>query len=156
MSSPNEAENAAASSCPPSSTKLLPSFDVLWLEMLPLLHSSLLQLRAEVLKSSCSSPFVSKDWELIKAELLLNEAEEVWGASSCCNASCTRFEGPCEVEVKTLTCGGMCGTRYCCRACQEQAWRAGHRRTCGALKGMRDLVQQKDKHVQGFDVRNQP
>ena len=159
MSPPSEAENADTSSCHTSSTKQVPpsqpSSDVIWSAMLPLLRSSLLQLRA-VLESFCSSPFVPRDWELIKAELLLGEEEKVWGVSSCCSTACTCLEGPCEVEVKTLACGGMCGARYCCRTCQEQAWRAGHRRNCGALKEMRDLVQRhKDEHVQDFDVRNQ-
>ena len=102
--------------------------------VMPLLHSSFLQLRA-ILKSFCNKSFVPRDWELIKAGLLLNEAEEVWGASSCCNAACTRLEGPCEVEVKTLICGGECEARYCSQTCQQQAWRAGHRRNCEALRG---------------------
>ena len=96
-----------------------------WPSVLPLLRSSLAQLRM-VVKSCNVSHFVPKNWELIKAELHPEQAEIIWGVSSCCNTACTRLEGPCEVEVKTLACGGMCGARYCCRACQEQAWRAGH------------------------------
>ena len=145
----------AASTCQRSSVQTASlssaSGSVSWSSALPLLRFSLLQLR-EVLKTSCNKPFVPRDWELIKAELLLDEAEEVWGVSSCCNTSCSRFEGPCEVEVKTLTCGGMCGARYCSRACQELAWRAGHRRICGALKEMRVLAKQR-KPVQALNVR---
>ena len=144
----------SASTCQPSSiqTALLKSNSakVPWSTMPPLLRSSLLQLR-EVLKISCERPFLPRDWELIKAELLLDEAEEVWGVSSCCNASCTHFAGSCEVEVKTLTCGGMCGARYCSRACQELAWRAGHRRNCGMLKEMRVLAKQR-KPVEALNV----
>ena len=120
--------------CPQEKTNST-SANVSWTTALPLLHSSLLQLR-DIVKSSCSKPFVARDWELIKVELLLSEAEETWGSSSCCNAACTRLEGPCEVEVKTLICGGGCEARYCIRTCQQQAWRAGHRRNCEALRGI--------------------
>ena len=153
---PHIEENAgAASICQQSSSQTTSlssaSGSVSWFSALRLLRSSLFQLR-ELLKTSCNKPFVPRDWELIKAELMPHEAEEVWGVSSCCNASCTRFEGACEVEVKTLTCGGMCGARYCCRACQEQAWRAGHRRTCGALKEMQVLAKQRKKPVEALNV----
>ena len=106
--------------------------------MQPLYRSSLRQLRA-ILQLLDISHFVPRDWELIMAELRpFNDVEEVWGVSSCCNTACTRLEGSCEVEVKTLDCGGGCGTRYCCRACQEQSWRAGHRSNCRAMKELRD------------------
>ena len=139
---PDDSVVDASEAYQPSSVKFspTPSSDVSWSNVLHLLRSSLLQLRV-VLKTF--SPFVPRDWELVKEELRLGEPEEVWGTSSCCNTSCARFEGACEVEVKTLTCGGMCGARYCCRDCQEQAWRAGHRKNCGALKEMRDLAQRR-------------
>ena len=126
----------ATSSSPSSSATTGPS------TAMPLLRSSLVHLRAAV-KSSCNSPFVPKSWELIKAELLLGEIEDVWGASSCCNAACTRLEGPCELEVKTLMCGGLCGARYCSRACQVQAWRAGHLSVCNTMREMKESSLQR-------------
>ena len=79
-----------------------------------------------------------RDWELVQAELLLGLPEEMWGVRPCCNTACRRLEGPCEMEVKTRACGGGCGARYCCAACQEQAWRGGHRRNCAAMREMKD------------------
>ena len=79
------------------------------------------------------------EWELVQAELLLGLPEEVWGLRPCCNFDCTRLEGPCEMTVKTSVCGGGCGARYCCQECAEQAWRAGHRRNCAAMREMRDM-----------------
>jgi hypothetical protein len=110
--------------------------------VLSLLRSSLVHLRAAI-KSSCSSPFVPKPWELIKSELLLGEVEDVWGVSSCCNAACARLGGTCELEAKTLLCGGLCGSRYCDLACQAQAWRAGHLAICVTMKEMKDAGQQR-------------
>ena len=79
-----------------------------------------------------------RDWECVQSELLLGLPEELWGVRPCCNTACVRLEGPCEMEVKTRACGGGCGARYCCAACQEQAWRGGHRRNCVAMKEMRE------------------
>ena len=79
-----------------------------------------------------------RDWELVQAELLLGLPEEMWGVRPCCNTACRKLEGPCEMEVKTRACGGGCGARYCCAACQEQAWRGGHRRNCAAMREMKD------------------
>ena len=79
-----------------------------------------------------------RDWELVQSELLLGLPEELWGVRPCCNTACVRLEGPCEMEVKTQACGGGCGARYCCVACQEQAWRGGHRRNCAAMREMRE------------------
>ena len=120
-------EDVGASSSHPSTASVFST-------ALPLLRSSLAHLREAVKSSHCSSPFVPKSWELIRAELLLGEPEDVWGVSSCCNEACTRLEGPCELEAKTLSCGGLCGARYCSRACQVQAWRAGHMTNCLAMK----------------------
>ena len=80
----------------------------------------------------------SRDWECVQCELLLGLPEELWGVRPCCNTACVRLEGPCEMEVKTRACGGGCGARYCCVACQEQAWRGGHRRNCAAMREMRE------------------
>jgi hypothetical protein len=120
-------EDVGASSSHPSTSSVFSS-------ALPLLRSSLAHLREAVKSYHCSIPFVPKSWELIRAELLLGEPEDVWGVSSCCNEACTRLEGPCELEAKTLSCGGLCGARYCSRACQVQAWRAGHMTNCLAMK----------------------
>ena len=78
-----------------------------------------------------------RDWECVQSELLLGLPEELWGIRPCCNTACVRLEGPCEMEIKTRVCGGGCGARYCCAACQEQAWRGGHRRNCVAMRKMR-------------------
>ena len=86
------------------------------------------------------------DWEVLQAELLASsppsEAEAAstsasavsWGeALWCFNPSCTNLEGPSELALKTLPCGGGCGVRYCSTACQVQGWRDGHRLSCGRL-----------------------
>ena len=105
-----------------------------------------LQLR-EVIKACAanSAPFIPRDWELLLSELMLDLPEDMWGVRTCCNPSCTRLEGPCEVEVKTLACGGGCGARYCCRACQEEAWRDGHRKNCKPMREMMMEASLKDK-----------
>ena len=77
-----------------------------------------------------------RDWECVQSELLLGLPEELWGVRPCCNTACVRLEGPCEMEVKTRACGGGCGARYCCVACQEQAWRGGHQRNCAEMREM--------------------
>ena len=102
-----------------------------------LLSQTVTQLR-EVVKACAanSAPFIPRDWELIQSELMLDLLEDVWGVRACCNPSCTRLEGPCEIEVKTMACRGGCGARYCCKVCQEQAWRAGHRRNCKQMREM--------------------
>ena len=132
-------EDVVASSTQPATTQPSSFATNVLSTVLPLLRSSLAHLREAVIKSShCSGPFVPKAWELIKAELLLGEEEDVWGVSSCCNAACSRLKGPCELEAKTLSCGGLCGARYCSRACQEQAWRAGHEGVCMTMRKMRE------------------
>jgi hypothetical protein len=47
---------------------------------------------------------------------------------------CTNVAGPSELQLVTQACGG-CGDRrgamrYCSRACQAAAWRAGHKLAC--------------------------
>jgi hypothetical protein len=110
---------------------------------LSLLRSSLAHLREAVKSLHRNGPFVPKVWELINAELLLGELEDVWGMSSCGNAACAGLEGPCELEAKTLSCGGLCGARYCNRDCQVQAWRAGHVTHCATMKEMKGSDQQQ-------------
>ena len=82
-------------------------------------------------------PLRMYEWEPVQAELLIGLSEEKWGLRPCSNFDCTRLEGPCEMTVKTLVCGGGCGARYCCQACAEQAWRSGHKRNCQAMSEMR-------------------
>ena len=133
----------AAPSQPASSTANVSS------SVLPHLRSSLVHLREAVKSSHRNNPFVPKPWELIKAELLLGEEEDVWGVSSCCNLACARLEGPCELEAKTLSCGGSCGARYCSRDCQVQAWRAGHTSICASMKEIKESDQQR-RYVEGI------
>ena len=78
-----------------------------------------------------------RDRECVQLELLLGLPEELWGVHPCCNTACVRLKGSCEMEIKTRACGGGCGARYCCTACQEQAWRGGHRRNCAAMRETR-------------------
>ncbi|KAG2430874.1 hypothetical protein HXX76_009848 [Chlamydomonas incerta] len=51
----------------------------------------------------------------------------------CSNSACVAMEGDCEAEVQLKACGGACGgaVAYCCRACQLEDWRAGHKTACG-------------------------
>ena len=110
---------------------------------LSLLRSSLAHLREAVKSLHRNGPFVPTAWELINAELSLGEVEDVWGVSSCGNAACAGLEGPCELEAKTLCCGGLCGARYCSRDCQVQAWRTGHMTNCVTMKEMKHSDQQR-------------
>ena len=55
----------------------------------------------------------------------------------CLNPACTNLEGPSELALKTLACGGGCGVRYCSPECQAQGWRDGHRLSCGRLRDRR-------------------
>ena len=93
---------------------------------------------AVAIQTRSSGSFCIRDWECVQSELLLGLPEELWGVRPCCNTACVRLEGPCEMEVKTQACGGGCGARYCCVACQEQAWRSGHRRNCAPMRVMRE------------------
>ena len=118
-----------------------------------ILSQTVTQLR-EVVKACAANsvPFIPRDWELIQSELMLDLPEDMWGVRTCCNPSCNRLEGPCEIEVKTMACGGGCGARYCCKVCQEQAWRAGHRRNCKQMKEMMmkaSLLERRDNDAQG-------
>ncbi len=74
--------------------------------------------------------------ELVQAELLKGLPEALWGVRPCGNARCARMDGACELEQRTMACGGGCGARYCCRGCQREAWRAGHGGCCAAMREM--------------------
>ena len=97
-----------------------------------------------------------RDWECVQCELLLGLPEELWGVHPCCNTACVRLEGPCEMEVKTQACGGGCGARYCCVACQEQAWRGGHQRNCAAMREMRGRSESTDNDSQSVSTEGGP
>ncbi len=50
----------------------------------------------------------------------------------CSNPRCMAFEGASEAGRGLKRCGGRCGggMAYCCAACQEAHWGAGHREEC--------------------------
>ena len=81
--------------------------------------------------ASCSNgigPASYADWEVLQSELLElpspSQSEGLPAASSsepcswgealwCFNPACTNLDGPSELALKTLACGGGCGVRYC-------------------------------------------
>ncbi len=79
------------------------------------------------------------DWELLQAELLASSLPDSgWGEGLwCCNPGCTNLSGRSEMQLATSACAGGCGARYCSRACQEAAWRMGHRESCGRITAWR-------------------
>ena len=101
----------------------------------------------------CVSSDDFAEWELVQAELLSSSGlpaggQQQKGEAGTCGAGtllwchhpgCTNLSGPSELQLKTLACGGGCGARYCSRACQEAAWRQGHRLSCRRMRAlMRD------------------
>ena len=102
-----------------------------------------------VIEGSSSSHLSSyADWEVfIQTELLSasSDGRSPAASSGCCwgeglwcfNPACTNLEGPSELALKTLVCGGGCGVRYCSPECQAQGWRDGHRLSCGRLRELR-------------------
>ena len=102
-------------------------------------------------RSNGIDPASYADWEVLQSELLElpspSQSEGLPAASSsgcswgealwCFNPACTNLEGPSELALKTLACGGGCGVRYCSPECQAQGWRDGHRLSCGRLRGRR-------------------
>ena len=96
-------------------------------------------------------PVSYADWEVMQSELLElpspSQSEGLPAASSSCcnwgealwcfNPACTNLEGPSELALRTLACGGGCGVRYCSPECQAQGWRDGHRLSCGRLRDRR-------------------
>ncbi|KAG2430856.1 hypothetical protein HXX76_009830 [Chlamydomonas incerta] len=62
----------------------------------------------------------------------------------CSNWACVAMEVDCEAEVQLKACGGACGgaVAYCCRACQLEDWRAGHKTSCGGRAGGNGQVAQ--------------
>ncbi|EFJ47234.1 hypothetical protein VOLCADRAFT_120994 [Volvox carteri f. nagariensis] len=53
----------------------------------------------------------------------------------CNNPQCTNFDGPSEADLGFSACGGCRSVSYCCRACQQQHWRAGHKEVCTRMRG---------------------
>ncbi len=92
--------------------------------------------------ASSSSSASYADWEVLQAELLEGLPQSGWGEGLWCfNPGCTNLSGPSELQLKTFACSGGCGVRYCSKECQEQAWRQGHRRSCGRLAGRVQALQ---------------
>ena len=95
--------------------------------------------------NSIFDPASYAGWEALQTELLTPAPSEVgvpsscsWGkALWCFNPACTNLEGPSDLALKTLPCGGGCGVRYCSPECQAQGWRDGHRLSCGRLRDRR-------------------
>jgi len=55
---------------------------------------------------------------------------------ACNNPACVTFSGLSEmqgVSGKGRACGGCKVARYCCRECQQQHWKAGHKAVCKRL-----------------------
>ncbi|KAG2496855.1 hypothetical protein HYH03_005258 [Edaphochlamys debaryana] len=48
----------------------------------------------------------------------------------CANPGCGDFAAEHEGKLKLRRCGGCGVEQYCGRACQQEAWRAGHKHTC--------------------------
>ena len=55
------------------------------------------------------------------------------GFLSCGNPNCINLSGPSELHLTTFACGAGCGVRYCSEECQGQAWRLGHKWSCGEI-----------------------
>jgi len=69
-----------------------------------------------------------------------------WKRSGCSHVGCGNLESACEGQLRTQSCGGLCGARYCSKECQTAAWVAGHKRVC---KQIRALVQRAAGTEQG-------
>ncbi|KAG2499189.1 hypothetical protein HYH03_002770 [Edaphochlamys debaryana] len=50
---------------------------------------------------------------------------------TCANPACTSLDGDSEAGVRLQKCGGCGRVEYCCRECQKEHWRAGHKAACG-------------------------
>ncbi|KXZ51624.1 hypothetical protein GPECTOR_12g588 [Gonium pectorale] len=53
----------------------------------------------------------------------------------CANPACANLDGDSEVDLKLLSCAGCGAVGYCCRPCQLEHWRAGHKDACGGMRG---------------------
>ncbi|KXZ45639.1 hypothetical protein GPECTOR_52g4 [Gonium pectorale] len=53
----------------------------------------------------------------------------------CANPACANLEGDSEADLTLKACAGCGAVGYCCRPCQLEHWRAGHKEACGRARG---------------------
>ncbi|KXZ45617.1 hypothetical protein GPECTOR_52g2 [Gonium pectorale] len=53
----------------------------------------------------------------------------------CANPACANLEGDSEAGLTLKACAGCGAVGYCCRPCQLEHWRAGHKGACGRARG---------------------
>ncbi|KXZ51595.1 hypothetical protein GPECTOR_12g559 [Gonium pectorale] len=53
----------------------------------------------------------------------------------CANPTCANLEGDSEADLTLKGCAGCGAVGYCCRPCQLEHWRAGHKEACGKARG---------------------
>ncbi|KXZ50028.1 hypothetical protein GPECTOR_18g180 [Gonium pectorale] len=53
----------------------------------------------------------------------------------CANPACSNLEGDSEADLALKSCAGCGAVGYCCRPCQLEHWRAGHKEACGRARG---------------------
>ncbi|KXZ45650.1 hypothetical protein GPECTOR_52g5 [Gonium pectorale] len=53
----------------------------------------------------------------------------------CANPACANLEGDSEADLTLKSCAGCGAVGYCCRPCQLEHWRAGHKGACGRARG---------------------
>ncbi|KXZ47454.1 hypothetical protein GPECTOR_35g892 [Gonium pectorale] len=53
----------------------------------------------------------------------------------CANPACANLEGDSEADLSLKACAGCGAVGYCCRLCQLEHWRAGHKEACGQARG---------------------
>ncbi|KXZ49281.1 hypothetical protein GPECTOR_22g875 [Gonium pectorale] len=53
----------------------------------------------------------------------------------CANPACANLEGDSEADLRLKACARCGAVGYCCRPCQLEHWRAGHKEVCGRLRG---------------------
>ncbi|KXZ50025.1 hypothetical protein GPECTOR_18g178 [Gonium pectorale] len=52
----------------------------------------------------------------------------------CANPACVNLEGDSEADLTLKSCAGCGAVGYCCRPCQLEHWRAGHKEACGRAR----------------------
>ncbi|KAG2498128.1 hypothetical protein HYH03_003886 [Edaphochlamys debaryana] len=50
---------------------------------------------------------------------------------ACASPACVNLAGDSEVALKRQKCGGCGRVEYCCKECQREDWKAGHKAACG-------------------------
>ncbi|KXZ49063.1 hypothetical protein GPECTOR_23g148 [Gonium pectorale] len=53
----------------------------------------------------------------------------------CANPACANLEGDSEADLTLKACAGCGAVGYCCRPCQLEHWREGHKEACGRMRG---------------------